>query len=75
VILLKVWKQLSGKDIKIRSMGSRGIITDLGQKKQSEDIGYPDNITPDEVEWAREQGANTDDEILDTIQADKNKES
>jgi len=30
-------------------------------------MGYPDNITPDEIEWAQEQGASTDDEIQDMI--------
>ena len=72
---MKLWRQLSGNETKFRSIGSHGTITDLGQKKQSEDMGYPDNITPDEIEWAREQGARTDDEILDAIQDDKNKES
>ena len=74
LVLLRLWKQRSEPEIKISRLGSRGIITDLGQRKQTEDMGIPTNITPDEQEWAREQGADSDDEVLDLIAQHKQEE-
>ena len=67
IVLILLWKRLSGTEPKIRKSGRFGVITDLGQRKQAADSGVPNNITQEEMEWAREEGASTDDEIQDLI--------
>ena len=58
--------------LSISSLGSRGIITDLGQRLPIEDIAYSPT-TQEEVEWARELGATTPEEVIDLVR--KHKES
>lgn len=45
----------------------------VGQSALGPSLGHPLGLTDDDIEWARELGASTDEEILDLIR--KHKES
>jgi hypothetical protein len=40
---------------------------DLGQRIPPVDRGRVDNLTQDDIEWARELGAETDQEVMDLV--------
>ena len=44
---------------------------DLGQFKPTEPRGRPDSLTNDDIAWAREIGAETDEEIIDYVRKHK----
>ena len=73
IVLILLWRQLRVEGV--RSKRSLSNTTDLGQKPIHPDRGFPDNITHEEIQWAYEQGAESDSEVLDMITNHKQEES
>jgi len=46
-------------------------VQSLGQFKPTEPRGRPDSLTNDDIAWAREMGAETDEEIIDYVRKHK----
>lgn len=71
VILLKLVRRLSllkhEDALTYTRKGSRGVVTDLGQATPDTDPGRPSGLTEDDIEWARELGATTEQEMLDLV--------
>ena len=69
LILLYLMRRLERTDerpLTVKSHGL-GIVTDVGQFKPDADRGRVDGLTNDDIEWARELGATTTEEILDLV--------
>ena len=71
IVLLKLVRKLSllerSEPFTYERKGSVGIVTDLGQASPKPDMGRVDGLTQDDVEWARELGATTEQEVLDLV--------
>ena len=68
IVLLQLWMQLDKREgFSSPRLWSSGVDLDLGQRKQAPDMGDANNLTTDDITWAREQGATTDDEVQDLI--------
>ena len=68
-MLLKLLRQFSTdtNQVTLARVGNRGVVTDLGQSSPKPDMGRVDGLTQDDVEWARELGATTEQEVLDLV--------
>ena len=56
-----------GSTWSVSSIG-HGLVTDLGQRVQEDQLSDdPAGLTTDEIEWARELGASTMDEMIDLV--------
>ena len=74
IVLILVWqhreniaRRLAGEPFTTLTTKGHGLVTDLGQSSPEDDRGRVDGLTSDDVEWAQELGAETEDEILDLV--------
>ena len=66
LILLKLLLKLRRSEVAEKER-VKSVPEDLGQRLTQADRGRVDNLTQDDIEWARELGAETDQEILDLV--------
>ena len=66
LILLKLLLKLHRSEV-VEKERVKTTPEDLGQRLPQADRGRVDNLTQDDIEWARELGAETDQEILDLV--------